>query len=239
MKTRTASMFCLLLAGALCLGAALQADQSKTTGKRQWNQKNAIAAFNLALTRSGYDRTFRDRLAVSLESAKQAVSDEGQITIPEKVVIMLHEDKFNGNYHIFNLPPFDESAHIPQEYKIHLECCYEPWAAPARATKQAEQARTNGLKEWNQTSGADAFTASLTRSGYDKLFRDRLTASPASAKQAVSDEGQVAVPNEVVILFHEDKYNENYHIFDLPQFDGTARAAHEYRQHFECCYPAW
>jgi hypothetical protein len=175
----------------------------------------------------------------SIESAKQAVSEEGQITIPEKVVIMLHEDKPNGNYHVFNLPPFDDSAHITQEYKTHLECCYEPWAAPARATKQTDQARTNGLQEWNQTSAAAAFTASLTRSAHDKVFRNRLTASPGSAKQAVSEEGQIAVPNQVVILFHEDKYNENYHIFDLPQFDGNARATHEYRQHFECCYQVW
>src|SRR5204862_5696595 len=130
MKTRITSLLCLVFAGARCLGAAMQAEQSKTSGKKRWNQKNAVAAFNMALTRSGYDRTFRDRLEASLESAKQAVSEEGQITIPEKVVIMLHEDKSNGNYHIFNLPPFDENAHMTQEYKIHLECCYDPWAAP-------------------------------------------------------------------------------------------------------------
>lgn len=238
MKTRTTLMLCLLFAGAFCLGAALQADQHKTRDKKQWTQKNATAAFTRALTRSGYDRTFRDRLAASLESAREAVSDEGQISIPVKVVIMAHEDKVNGNYHIFNLPPFDESAHITQEYKTHLECCYEPWA-PAKTVKQAEQARTNGLKEWNPISGAEAFTASLTRSGYDRLFRDRLTASPESAKQAVSEEGHVAVPNDVVILFHEGKYNENYHIFDLPRFDGDAQATHEYKQHFECCYQSW
>lgn len=238
MKTRTVSMLCPLLAGAFCLGAALQADQPMTSGKKQWNQKNATAAFTMALTRSGYDRTFRDRLAASLESARQAVSDEGQISIPEKVVIMAHEDKVNGNYHIFDLPPFDENAHTTHEYKIHLECCYDPWA-PAKTAKQADQARTNGLKEWNQTTGAEAFTASLTRSGYDRLFRDRLTASPESAKKAVSEEGQVSVPNDVVILFHEDKFNENYHIFDLPRFDGDAQAIHEYKQHFECCYDPW
>ena len=95
------------------------------------------------------------------------------------------------------------------------------------------------MQEWNQTTATDAFTASLTRSTYDKVFRDRLTASPESAKQAVSEEGQIAVPNEVVILFHEDKQNENYHVFDLPQFDGNARATHAYKQHLECCYPVW
>jgi hypothetical protein len=237
MKTRTVSILCLLFAGAFCLGAALQADQPKPGGKKQWNQKNATAAFTMALTRSGYDRTFRDRLAASLDSARQAVSDEGQITIPEKVVIMAHEDKVNGNYHIFNLPPFDESARITQEYKTHLECCYEPW--PPKKTKQADQPGTNGLKEWNQITGAEAFTASLTRSEYDRLFRDRLTASPESAKQAVSEEGQVTVPNDVVILFHENKFNENFNVFDLPRFDGDPQATHEYKQHFECCYQPW
>ena len=127
MKTRITSLLCLLFAGALCLGAAMQAEQSKTSSKKQWNQKNAVAAFNMALTRSAYDRVFRDRLIASSDSAKQAVSEEGKIAIPNEVVILFHEDKYNENYHIFDLPPFDENARTPHEYRQHFECCYQVW----------------------------------------------------------------------------------------------------------------
>jgi hypothetical protein len=120
-------MLCLLFAGALCLGAAMQAEQSKTSGKRQWNQKNAVSAFNMALTRSAYDKVFRDRLTASSDSAKQAVSEEGQIAVPNEVVILFHEDKQNENYHVFDLPPFDPNARAPHAYKQHLECCYPEW----------------------------------------------------------------------------------------------------------------
>jgi hypothetical protein len=127
MKTRITSMLCLLFAGALCLGAAMQAEQSKTSGKKQWNQKNAVAAFNMTLTRSAYDRVFRDRLTASSDSAKQAVSEEGQIAVPNEVVILFHEDKQNENYHVFDLPPFDGNASATHAYKQHLECCYPEW----------------------------------------------------------------------------------------------------------------
>ncbi len=120
-------MLCLLFAGALCLGAAMQAEQSKTSGKKQWNQKNAVAAFNMALTRSAYDRVFRDRLTASSDSAKQAVSEEGQIAVPNEVVILFHEDKQNENYHVFDLPDFDPNARTTHAYKQHLECCYPEW----------------------------------------------------------------------------------------------------------------
>jgi len=127
MKTRITSMLCLLFAGALCLGAAMQAEQSKTSGKKQWNQKNAVAAFNMALTRSAYDRVFRDRLTASSDSAKQAVSEEGQIAVPNEIVILFHEDKQNENYHVFDLPQFDGNARATHAYKQHLECCYPVW----------------------------------------------------------------------------------------------------------------
>ena len=129
MKIRITSLLCLLFAGALCLGAAMQAEQSKTSGKKQWNQKNAVTAFNMALTRSGYDRTFRDLLGASLESAKQAVSDEGQIIIPNDVAVLFHEDKKEQRekHHAFWLPPLDEKARTAHEYKQHFECCYDVW----------------------------------------------------------------------------------------------------------------
>jgi hypothetical protein len=101
------------------------------------------------------------------------------------------------------------------------------------------QAQNAGQKTWSQQNAQDAFTAALTRSAYDQDFRDRLTASPESAKQAVAEEGQIAIPSGVVIIFHEDNVSETYHIFDLPEFDGNSERTHTYATHYQCCYPAW
>jgi len=98
----------------------------------------------------------------------------------------------------------------------------------------------NGKKPWNSTNAVAAFTAALTRSASDRTFRSRLTASLESAKEAVSEEGDIDIPKDVVILFHEDRYNEKYHVFWLPKFDKKkVRTAHTYKFHFECCYNPW
>src|ERR1051325_7368941 len=110
MKLRTIPLLCFLFASALCFGAALQTNQINKNPKKQWTQTNAIIAFNMALTRSAYDQVFRDRLTASPESAKQAVSEEGQIAVPDEVVILFHEGKSNENYHIFELPAFEPNA---------------------------------------------------------------------------------------------------------------------------------
>jgi hypothetical protein len=127
MTRRITIILCLLFAGALCLGAAMHVEQPQKNNKKQWNQANAIEAFNVVLSRSAYDRSFRDRLTASLESAKQAVSEEGQIAVPDEVVILFHEDKYNENYHIFDLPQFDENARKTHPYRQYIECCYTPW----------------------------------------------------------------------------------------------------------------
>jgi hypothetical protein len=95
--------------------------------KKPWTSENAVAAFTAALTRSAYDRTFRNRLTASLESAKEAVSEEGDIDIPKDVVILFHEGRNNEKYHVFWLPAFDEKAQATHTYKFHFECCYNPW----------------------------------------------------------------------------------------------------------------
>ena len=101
------------------------------------------------------------------------------------------------------------------------------------------QAQNEEQRTWNQQNAMDAFTAALSRSAYDQVFRERLTTSAASAKQAVAEEGQIIIPEDVVILFHEEASSGNYHIFELPQFDGDASGIHTYKKHYECCYVAW
>lgn len=127
MTSRIIIIFCLLFAGGLCLGAAMHVEQPVKNGKKQWNEPNAVAAFNMALSRSAYDREFRNRLTASPESAKQAVSEEGQIDVPNEIVILFHEDESNENYHIFDLPQFDGDARKTHPYRQYIQCCYPPW----------------------------------------------------------------------------------------------------------------
>jgi hypothetical protein len=95
-------------------------------------------------------------------------------------------------------------------------------------------------KEWNPQNAIAAFTAALSRAGHDRVFRDRLTASPDSARAAVSEEGQIDIPPDVVTVFHEDKLNEKCHVFYLPPFDAAKKdVVHPYEAHFQCCYNAW
>ena len=127
MKTKIKQKAFLLFIIAICLVAALYAGDSKTSAEKGWNSQNATWAFNMALTRSAHDQAFRSRLTASPESAKQAVAEEGNISIPDDVVIMSHEGESNENYHIFDLPKFDEKSRTPHVYREHFECCYQPW----------------------------------------------------------------------------------------------------------------
>ena len=129
MKTKTVASCCLFLTGIAFLFTASQTGQSKTNDKKPWNPPNAVAAFTAALTRAGYDRDFRNRLTASPESAKQAVSDEGQLIIPNDVAVIFHEDKKEERekHHAFSLPPLDEKARTTHEYKKYFECCYDVW----------------------------------------------------------------------------------------------------------------
>src|SRR5439155_1663096 len=102
-----------------------------------------------------------------------------------------------------------------------------------------ESTNMNDKKPWNPTNAVAAFTAALTRSGYDRDFRNSLIASSDSAKEAVSEEGDVDIPKDDVIMFHEDELNEKYHIFSLPAFNQNARTRHEYRDHFMGLYNSW
>jgi hypothetical protein len=238
MKIRTASACCLLLAGALCLGAAKQSGQPKTTSKNPWNPTNAVAAFTAALTKSGYDRTFRNRLTAPNDSAKEAVSEEGNIDIPKEVVIIFYESETYQNHFAFYLPDFNENTRTTYNYSDYFQCCF-PSFRLFELPATASLAKTTARKEWSRENAAVAFTAALTKSGYNRPFRNGLTVSCDSAKEAVSEEGNIDIPKEVVIVFHENELNEKYHIFSLPPFNENARTKYEYRDHFMCCYNVW
>jgi len=251
MTIRIASVFCLTLVAVLCLGAAKQAGQSKTSSKNPWEKDYFIPAFTKALTKAGHDREFRNLLTASSDSAKKAVSEVGNIDIPKKVVIVFHEHVFNDNYHVLHLPPLNETGKETYEYEEYLDCCYNRFLVgrdgkwqnlnvSPPASGQSGQSGASTKKEWKPVDASAAFTEALTKAGHDREFRNLLTASSDSAKKAVSEVGDINIPKEVVIVFHEEKYNDDYHVFYLPDLkEGEPHETHEYRKHFQAAYHVW
>jgi hypothetical protein len=244
MKIKIVLMYCLFLASAVCLLAPALSN-SQPAGKKQWpasreQAKDAVAAFTATLTRSGYDRDFRNRLSGSCDSAKAAVSEEGGIDIPKEVVIMFFEPEAYQNRFGFSLPPFNSHAHTTYKYTddAYFQCCF-PKFRLFRLTTGPHVSKTAPRQTWNKKTLAVAFSAALTRSGYDRDFRNQLTASCDSAKQAVAEEGNIDIPAEVQMMFHENQLNEKYHIFSLPPFDANARTEHQYTDHFMGLYDEW
>jgi len=114
----------------------------------------AIEAFDAALTRAGWDLEFRQRLIKSPDSAKEAVAEVGNITIPASKVIVFYEaqpakpeaksastesnnyiaaqlssvSKSNENVHVFCLPPFKKDDKSKKyKYEKYFMCCYDVW----------------------------------------------------------------------------------------------------------------
>ena len=125
--------------------------------------------------------------------------------------------------------------------------------------------------EWPESAPYDAaieaFDAALTRAGWDLEFRERLIKTPASAKQAVAEAGNIRIPADKVIVFYEaqpgkpdaaksataqdnaytfvqlssqSKSNENVHVFCLPPFKKDDKSKkYKYENYFMCCYDYW
>ncbi len=122
----------------------------------EWPEKApynaAIDAFDAAVTRAGWDEDFRNRLIVSVPSARDAVAEEGNIKVPPSKVIVFYEaqnpgatvnasskkagtralvfdpSKTNENIHVFCLPPFNKGDKT-KKYTYH-ECFmgeYDEW----------------------------------------------------------------------------------------------------------------
>ena len=66
-----------------------------TPARKKWPEtapyNDAIDAFDKALTRAGWDESFRKRLTDSPVSAKAAVAEIGEIDIPDDRVIVFYE----------------------------------------------------------------------------------------------------------------------------------------------------
>jgi hypothetical protein len=230
MNPKIAFVYCSFLASAICLFAATQTSE-ETTGKKPWPRnreeaKDAVAAFTASLKKSTQDQAFRRQLTASCDSAKKAVSEEGNIDIPDDVVIMFYEPSTYEDHFAFYLPPLNREARTQYKYTDdeYFQCC-SPSFRKFLLTP---------------TLGA-ALNAAFTRAGYDPEFRKSLTVSCDSAKKAVSDEGHVPIKNEVQMIFHELKKTENekYHVFSLPNFGEQDPQQYQYRKQFMCCYDVW
>jgi hypothetical protein len=98
------------------------------TQKQPWNDDTAVAAFNAALRKST-EPAFRKRL-LDRNEAKGAVSEAGDVEIPDEIVIRFYNDKDEtGDVFCLGLQPPDQP---PKEFKDSVFCTYSTWAFRAR-----------------------------------------------------------------------------------------------------------
>jgi hypothetical protein len=230
MKIKKVIACSLIAISAVCFGTVMVVGQSG--GKKEWNPNNGVPAFTAALSRSGYDSDFRKRLTDSCESARQAVIEDGNIAVPDNVVMMFHESGAYKDHFGFFLPPFNPKAQTPYKYSDQkfYKCCFP---TPKKFSIMSVEPTL-----------ADALDRAMTRAGYDSGFRDRLSASCDSAKKAVSEEGHLEIKKEVQMVFQDtargDLGDERYHIFHLPPFNAAEHnKTYNYEEYFEALYPVW
>jgi hypothetical protein len=104
--------------------------------------------------------------------------------------------------------------------------------------------KTN-LKNWeamNNDEKLDRLTAVLTRAGSDVEFRDRCLGSPESAKEAVSEAGEIEFPPDFEIEFLTPKQRLKKLVLAVPDLiparngEVEPRNAEDYQT---CTYHLW
>jgi hypothetical protein len=158
--TQSTASLLLVIAAGLALSSTTAQPQldPKKEVPTEWPESApydaAINAFDAALTRAGWDLEFRQRLIKSPTSAKEAVAEVGNITIPASKVIVFYEpqpakpegksasaesnnyvlvqlssaSKSNENVHVFCLPPFKKNDKTRKlKYEDYFMCCYDVW----------------------------------------------------------------------------------------------------------------
>jgi hypothetical protein len=100
-------------------------------------------------------------------------------------------------------------------------------------------------KSWDQMTNdekLDRLTSVLTRAGSDVKFRDRCLVSPESAKQAVSEAGEIQFPSDFRIQFVTPEERLKTLLLAVPDFipaengDAEVRNAEDYQT---CSYLFW
>jgi len=100
-------------------------------------------------------------------------------------------------------------------------------------------------KTWNELTNdekLDRLTSVLTRAGSDPTFRNRCLVSPESAKNAVSEAGEIEFPPDFEVEFLTPEQRLKRLVLAVPDFipaeNGTAevRNAEDYQA---CSYYFW
>ena len=98
---------------------------------------------------------------------------------------------------------------------------------------------------WDQMTNdekLDRLTSVLTRAGSDVAFRDRCLVSPESAKQAVSEAGEIQFPSDFRVQFLTPEQRLKTLVLAVPDFvpaengEAEARNAEDYQT---CTYSLW
>ena len=100
-------------------------------------------------------------------------------------------------------------------------------------------------KNWNELTNdekLDRLTTVLTLAGSDIKFRDRCLVSPESAKQALSEVGEIEFPSDFKIQFLTPEEQLKSLILTIPEFIPPQEGRRELRhaEDFQkCTYATW
>jgi len=100
-------------------------------------------------------------------------------------------------------------------------------------------------KTWNELNNdekLDRLTSVLTLAGSDVKFRDRCLVSPESAKQAVSEVGQIEFPLDFRVQFLTPDEQLKTLILAMPDFIPSENGTREVRNAEDyqiCTYKTW
>jgi hypothetical protein len=100
-------------------------------------------------------------------------------------------------------------------------------------------------KKWDDLTNdekLDRLTTALTLAGSDIKFRDRCLVSPESAKQAVSEVGEIEFPADFKVQFLTPEDELKSLILEIPDFippqDGRREVRHA-EDFQKCTYNTW
>lgn len=102
--------------------------------------------------------------------------------------------------------------------------------------------KTKNWEEMTNDEKLDRLTSVLTRAGSDKTFRNRCLNSPESAKEAVSEAGEIEFPPDFEVEFLTPEQRLKKLVLAVPDYippeNGTAetRNAEDYQT---CTYNMW
>ncbi len=95
-----------------------------------WTDANALAAWEKTIQRACRDRGFREFCTGSSDNAKRALSEEGNIIVPDRLRILFLDSSPDVNCAVVVLPAFqpENRDRQPVDLGKQLVCCgYHPY----------------------------------------------------------------------------------------------------------------